>query len=264
MRFESIEQHDDVAMTLPEKPQFEPSRIGDIGTAAESAVGSYERQAGIDDEPRVTGIAPATRAPSASSAGPVPSAPAPPSAVRAEAARNATPVPPADETRVAEERSWAAQERDSTLRDAFGAQAMAKRHAIAPRSLSATLDFVPGGRVSIAPDVAESVTLRISVVRAETSAADSRSSGEVVEEEKRGVMLPPSVTEVDLVVVSADGRRNSRRIEVGAGRDGAIAVSVEVPVDWLATGTNHVDVTDDAGRRLGKAPFVIERPKTDR
>jgi hypothetical protein len=261
---ESIEHHDDVAMTVTDKPQFEQSRIADLGAAASTAAGSYEQQARAGDRPPVAAIAPTPRALSAKGAGPVPLTTAPPPAVRAEAAPNATRGLPADEMRVAEERSWAARESDSKLRDAFGAAAMAKRHAIEPRSLSATLDFVPGGRVSIAPDVAESVTLRISVVRAEASAVESRSSGVVLGEEKRGVMLPPSVTEVDVVVAAADGRRNSRRIEVGAGRDGAIAVSVEVPLDWLATGTNHVDVTDDAGRRLGKAPFVIERPKTDR
>ena len=137
---------------------------------------------------------------------------------------------------------------------------MAKQRIDEPRSLAPTIDYVPGGQVAITPDGAERVTLRILFVRDDGSAVDTRSGDVAVGHAGAGIIIAPSVTEVNVVVIAADGRRNSRRVEVGQGQGRATASSVEIPVDWLAAGANQVDVIDGDGRRLGEASFVIERP----
>ena len=103
---------------------------------------------------------------------------------------------------MAEREMWVARESDSRLRSAFAARAMAKQSVDEPRSLAPTLDYVPGGQVSLAPDGAESVTLRIKFVRDDGSSVDTRSGAAEFGQAGVGVKLAPSVTEVDVVVIA--------------------------------------------------------------
>lgn len=270
MLFEAIDHHDDVAMTVNDAPRFERPRANEVGAAADVVEGAAERKsdarAGGNAERRAITNALAPTAPSAHRGVTVPptAVPPPPSAAGlAEAppspapAPLASPAPQVDEAHMAERQMRAARESDSRLSNAFAARGMAKQRIDEPRSLAPTIDYVPGGQVAITPDGAERVTLRILFVRDDGERVETRSGGPAVGQAGAGVMIAPSATEVDVVVISADGRRNSRRVEVGQGR--ATVSSVEIPVDWLAAGANQVDVIDGDGRRLGEASFVIER-----
>jgi hypothetical protein len=228
-QLDSVDLHDNVAISVDEDPRSQ--------------------------EPRATTTAPA---PPVSPAKAVSRVPPPPPAARADSAPSPASAPPVDEPRMAEGPMWAARESESRRPNAFAAQAMAKQRADDPRRVAPTFDYVPGGRVSIAPDVAERVTLRITLVRADTSLTDMRPGGAVVGEGRPNVVLAPTVTEVDVQVIAADGRRNTQRVQVGAGqrRDGPSIV--DIPLEWLAAGENRVDVVsrEERPRSIGSS-FVV-------
>jgi hypothetical protein len=263
-----VEQHDDVAMTVNEDRPFQPLRTGEIRALNGMTATKDERQVRSDDEARATTIAPAippaAPAPSAKAAASVPSTPPPPAAALADAAPSPVRQPMVEDSLMAERHSWAARESESQRQNAFSARATAKQRAVASAPTAPTFDYVPGGRVSIAPGAAEHVMLRITFVRDDGSPTDMRSGGALIGETSSSVVLAPTVTEVDVVVVGADGRRNSRRVEVGARQQEATASMLEIPLDWLAAGENRVDVVsrEVRPRSLGSSfVLTLQRPE---
>lgn len=274
-----VEQHDDVAMTVKEDRSFQASRAGDVQALNGMAAIKDERQARSDDEPRATTIAPtippAAPAPSEKSKAavdPQPNAVAPvtpgdgvserglipPAAPLANPAAPA-PSAPIPDSFAAEGLTRDFQAEKSRRYDARASHAMRQQRYAERSPAPATFDYVPGGRETITADSPERILLRVAFVRENSQPQDPALKGQTAGGEKSAVLLGPTVTEVDVQVTAADGRKNARRVRLHPTTEKLGSSIVEIPFDWLATGDNQVEVITARGPRVLSSPFLIER-----
>ena len=229
LRLETVDQPNDVAMTAKHEPRTPSTeRARETPSAPEEASQS------------------------------LPVTPPPPPAALADAAPNAAPSLRADDSLVDQRHMWAARESESRSRNGFAGQTMVKQRALASPPAVPTFDYVAGGRVSIEPEVAARMMVRIKFVRGMSRSTDMRSSGALTGAATGSVVLAPTVSEVEVVVVAADGRRNSRSVDIRSGQQQPTTSMVDIPLDWLATGENRVEIVtrEDRPRSVGAA-FVV-------
>lgn len=145
--------------------------------------------------------------------------------------------------------------------DALSALAMKREgeRGVSQTALTPTLEFVPGGRVTLAAGDSDRVVVRVTFVRGVNLHTKERERETLADETARYVVVPPNLSHLEVRVTTADGRENRRRLDAvfGESAPGTSIVEISIPIDWFAIGENKVDIVDDEGHEVARLDCVF-------
>ena len=149
----------------------------------------------------------------------------------------------AEDGRALEHAAWGSAQRCVGDAKAFSAMAMRKDRGLSAPVAPPTLEFVPGGRVTLEPGDDDRVLLRVRFVRGVNEApARSGSTNEVAGH----VLVPAKATQLTIRVTTRDGRQSMQQVNIALPEsEGASSMQeILVPADWFTSGENRIEIVE--------------------